>query len=146
MDFLSLEREPEPRAPLFGKTEAIAASIAIHVFIILMMFWLPSHLPERLRLLLEPKPVVVAERNPEETLKESLTQPHGPEKKKAPRIPLKFAYVKVPNDTPAPKNPDAHLLSDKDRRARQEMPTPPDARQFSRDPHSQGDSIDRVKP
>jgi hypothetical protein len=79
------------------------------------------------------------------TPQEKLTQPHGPEKK-APRIPLKFAYVKVPNDTPAPKNPDAHLLSDKDRRARQEMPTPPDARQFSRDPHSQGDSIDRVKP
>jgi TonB C terminal len=145
MDFLSLEREPEPRAPLFGKTEAIAASIAIHIFIILMMLWLPSHLPERLRLLLEPKPVVVAERTSEETLKENLSQPHAPPKKE-PHIPLKFAYVKIPNDTPAPKNPDAHLLSDKDRRARQEMPTPPDVRQFSRDPHSQGDSIDRVKP
>jgi outer membrane biosynthesis protein TonB len=146
MDFLSLEREPEPRAPLFGKTEAIVASIAIHIFIFLMLFWLPSHLPERLRVLLESKPVVVAETNPDAAAKEILTQPHGPEKKPPPRIPLKFTYVKIPNDTPAPKNPDARLLSDKDRRARQEMPTPPDARQFSRDPHSQGDSIDRVKP
>jgi hypothetical protein len=145
MDFLSLEREPEPRAPLLGKTEAVVASIAIHVLIFLMLFWLPSHLPEPLRALLEPKPVVVAERNPEPAAQENLTQPHLPAKKQ-PRIPLKFAYVKVPNDTPSPKNPDAHLLSDKDRRARQEMPTPPDARQFSRDPHSKGDSIDRVKP
>ena len=145
MDFLSLEREPEPRAPLFGKTEAIVASITIHVLIFFMMFWLPSHLPERLRVLLESKPVVVAEATSEGLPKESLTQPHAADKK-PPRIPLKFTYVKIPNDTPAPKNPDAHLLSDKDRRARQEMPTPPDARQFSRDPHSQGDSIDRAKP
>src|SRR5262245_49724598 len=145
MEFLSLEREPEPRGSRFGTTEAILASIAIHVLFFLLLFWVPSHLPESLRVLLEPKPIVVARATPAEPGGESLTQPHAPEKKPPP-IPLKFAYVKVPNDTPSPKNPDARLLSDKDRRARQEMPTPPDAKQFSRDPHSKGDSIDRVKP
>jgi TonB C terminal len=145
MEFLSLDREPEPRGPRFGTTEAIIASIAIHVLILLLFLWVPSHLPEPLRALLEPKPIAVAEMTPSEPRKESLTQPH-PAQKPPPRMPLKFAYVKVPNDTPSPKNPDARLMSDKDRRARQEMPTPPDARQFSRDPHSVGKSIDRVKP
>jgi hypothetical protein len=61
-------------------------------------------------------------------------------------MPLKFAYVKVPDDTASKKNPNAPLLSDKDRRARQETQTPSDARQFTVDPHSKGDTIDRVRP
>jgi TonB family protein len=73
---------------------------------------------------------------------------HPPERPKPTerRMPVKFAYVKVPNDTPTTPNPHAALLSDRDRRARQEVPTPPDATQFTRDPHSVGDSIDRVRP
>src|SRR5262245_19806581 len=139
MDFLSLDREPEAKGPRFGRTEAILASIGIHVLILLMLLWLPDRLPESIRRFLEPKPVDVAARVIPGAEDRMLTQPEPP-RKKPDRMPLKFAYVKVPNDTPSPKNPDAHLLSDKDRRARQEMPTPTDAKLLSRDPHSVGDS------
>src|SRR5262249_11469649 len=62
------------------------------------------------------------------------------------KIPLKFAYVSVPHDQTVASNPNAPLASDKSRKARQEKPTPLDAKRFSIDPHSEGTSIDRVKP
>jgi TonB family protein len=61
------------------------------------------------------------------------------------RVPLKFAYVRVPDDLTSEKNPQAPLLSDKDRHARQEVPTPPDASRFTRDPHAEGNSRDRIR-
>jgi len=70
----------------------------------------------------------------------------APKQKDSAKIPLKFAYVNVPNDLATAKNPNARLLSDKNRRARQEVQTPNDARRFSSDPHSEGTSIERVKP
>ena len=48
MEFLSLEKEPEPRPPRFGTTEAIVASLVIHALTLLLFLWLPSHLPEPL--------------------------------------------------------------------------------------------------
>jgi len=53
---------------------------------------------------------------------------------------LQFTFVNLPDDRPAKDNPRAHLLSDKTRVARQNLPTPSDATQFSQDPHSEGNS------
>ena len=59
---------------------------------------------------------------------------------------LQFTFVDVPDDEPVTANPQARLLSDKDRVARQSVPTPPDATQFSTDPHSVGNSQLRQLP
>jgi TonB family protein len=76
-----------------------------------------------------------------------LTQPPPQQPKARPdRIPLQFAYVRVPDDKASAPNREARLMSDKDRRARQEMLTPPDAKKLSHDPHSEGDTRERVRP
>ena len=109
-----------------------------------LVLFLPHHLPESIlaffRARPAPVPVAVAEIRPAP----SRVTPEPPIRQ--PRIPVRFAYVKVPHDTESAPNPGALLFSDKNRRARQEVPTPPDAKLFSRDPHSVGDSIERVKP
>src|SRR5207245_7166222 len=69
---------------------------------------------------------------------------------KQPKIPMQFAYldptVRAPEDATIEKNPNAPILSDKNRRARQEVPTPPGIRPLSIDPYSKGDTIERVRP
>src|SRR5207245_2432096 len=69
---------------------------------------------------------------------------------KQPKIPMQFAYLhptdRAPEDATIEKNPNAPILSDKNRRARQEVPTPPGIRPLSIDPHSKGDTIERVRP
>jgi TonB family protein len=145
MDFLSIDREPEPRVTRLSRTEAVVASVAIHALVLFLLFWLPDNLPEPIRRFLEPRPMTTVAQVVPALAEAQLTQPHSVPPK-PPRIPLKFAYVKVPNDTATGPNPNARLLSDKNRHARQEVPTPPDARKFTSDPHSKGDTIDRVKP
>ncbi len=53
---------------------------------------------------------------------------------------LHFTFVDIPEDSTEPENPRARLLSDRTRVARQPVPTPPDAREFGPDPHSEGNS------
>jgi TonB family protein len=144
MEFLSLQDPvaPEPARRL-TRTEAIVASLGLHLLLLLLFLYAPGRLPESVVAFLRPRlpraalPAAAAPAAPE-------SQPVPPAQ--APKIPLKFAYVKVPNDVPSARNPQAPLLSDKNRRARQEMPTPPDARQLSIDPHSEGTSLERERP
>lgn len=149
MEYQFLQEAPEPRGPRLGPTEWQLVSAALHLLVFFLIFYVPAHLPPRLRALLEPAPppavpVAVAGEHP-------LVQPPRPQTKlrqpPAPKIPLGFAYVKVPNDTASPqRNPDAPLMSDKNRQARQEVPTPPEVRKFSIDPHSAGNTETRVRP
>jgi TonB family protein len=148
MEFLSLQtpQEPEPARRL-TRAEAIGLSVLAHALLFLLIMQGPSLAPEALRRWLGSRPVPDRPlpspdgRVPDSDTRREATRPKPPET----RIPLKFAYVKVPNDTTTP-NKDALLLSDRDRRARQEVPTPPDVLSFTRDPHSEGRSIDRVRP
>jgi TonB family protein len=145
MEFLSLEHPPEPSSGRrLTRAEAIGLSVLAHLLLLLLFMQGSRLVPESVMRWLEARAVPVrsqvaaTDRPPDEAV---LSQPKPPES----RIPLKFAYVKVPNDTTTP-NKNALLLSDRDRRARQEVPTPSDAKLFTRDPHSEGQSIDRVRP
>jgi len=149
MDFLSLQGSAgPPPARRLTRAEAIGLSLLAHALLLLLLVQGPRLAPEGLKRWLRARPVAVEsvpavagasldDRTPPEP-----SPPAPPQT----RIPLKFAYVKVPNDTATAANKDATLLSDRNRRARQEVPTPPDVARFSRDPHSRGDSIDRVRP
>jgi len=147
MDFLSLNEPVEPPTLKVGRSEAVLVSIGFHLTLLLLVLFGPALatriLPQSIITFLSP-------RLPEERIA-ALATPAGapaPEAKQPDprRIPLKFTYVSVPHDEATGKNPNARLMSDKNRKARQEMPTPPDTRKFSVDPHSEGTSIDRVKP
>jgi len=145
MQFLSLEEPTPPPARRLTRTEALVLSFILHLLIVLLLaIDLTSHLPPVLVAWLAPRPPAPSESLPPDAEAREAAQRARPLEQ--PKIPLKFAYVKVPNDTSVDKNPAARLLSDKNRKARQEAPTPPDAKRFSFDPHSVGDSIDRVRP
>ncbi len=145
MEVLSLqEPSPEP-SPKVTRTDAVVLSFGLHLVALLLYLFLPRYLPPSILALFRSRPAPIAALRPEP----ALTQPAPRSKQtplRAPRIPLKFAYVKIPNDVSSPKNPASPLLSDKNRRARQEVPTPANAKLFSIDPHSEGQSLDRVKP
>ena len=149
MDFLSLQSSPEPPPPRrLTRFEAIGLSVLAHALLLLLLIEGPLLAPEGLKRWLQarPMPTEPVPRLAGDPL-EGRTAPEPPRPTPPQdRIPLKFAYVKVPNDTASAPNKDATLFSDKDRRARQEVPTPSDVTQFTRDPHSKGDSIDRVRP
>ena len=147
MEFLSLNEPVERPTLKVGRSEAVLLSIGLHLLVLLLVLFGPLAaariLPQSVITFLSPR-VPAARTEPLTTLTSApAPTPKQPDTRK---IPLKFAYVSVPHDEASRKNPNAPLLSDKDRRARQEMPTPPDARRFSIDPHSEGTSIDRVKP
>jgi TonB family protein len=55
---------------------------------------------------------------------------------------LQFTFVELPDDRAAAESPNARLLSDKTRVARQPVPTPPGAL-LTPDPHSEGNSPER---
>ncbi len=133
--------EPAPGAQV-TRTEAIVISLGVHLALLLMLLFLPAVLPDSLRdfFLGVPAPPPAAA-----TSVPPLEVPEPPPASTA-EIPLRFAYVKLPDDQPSAENPDARLLSDRNRRARQEVPTPPDITRFTLDPHSEGDSINREIP
>ncbi|MFQ5878177.1 MAG: hypothetical protein ACE5JH_10900 [Acidobacteriota bacterium] len=142
MGLLSLgEPEPVPAAQL-TRAESLLISLGVHLLLLFLWFGVPRLLPESVLELLRSAPGagIASEQAPSGADAPEL--PRAAEDK----IPLEFAYVKIPDDVGVESNPTARLLSDKSRRARQEVPTPPDAALFSPDPHSEGDSIDRVKP
>ncbi len=146
MQFLSLE-EPAPLpSRRLTTAEAIILSVALHVLLFLLVLYFPAHLPGPLEALFGVRAVpadVAALQSEAEASKDAAS---AAARKEESKIPLKFVYVKVPNDGAVKENKEARLLSDKTRKARQEIPTPQYAKQFSLDPHSVGDTIDRVRP
>jgi TonB family protein len=150
MEMLSLNEPPEDSARGLSRSEAIVASIAVHLLLVLLFLrgveGLPAPVARWIREHAATPPPAVAVAPPVPLPAAPAVKKPAADKPKIPPIPLKFAYVKVPEEAQQQKNPNAALLSDRDRRARQEIPTPPDARQFTRDPHAQGDSRDRVRP
>src|SRR6266699_2759117 len=146
MEFLSLQEPVEQPAVKLSRAEAVFVSVGLHLLLLLLFLVGPAIatriLPESIVRLLAPRPPL--QRPADEALR--LTQPDKPAERKPPRIPMKFAYVRTPDDNPIDKNPDAKMLSDKSRRARQEVATPPGLKQFSIDPHSQGNTIERIRP
>lgn len=148
MDYLSLESPPEPAGPRLSRTEALLASVLVHVLLILFVLYVPAKIPESVWRSLRLAPTVDAKHSSWTQALERAQQLAQMAQASPPPdgIPLQFTYVKVPNDVATEKNAAARLLSDKNRKARQEMPTPKEVRQFVRDPHSVGDSADRVAP
>jgi TonB family protein len=147
MEFLSLSEPAERPTLKVGRSEAVLLSIGLHLLLLLLVLFGPLAatriLPQSIIAFLSPRAPTARAEPLTELAGAPAPAPNKPETRK---IPLKFTYVSVPHDEASRKNPNAPLLSDKDRRARQEIPTPPDARRFSIDPHSEGTSIDRVKP
>jgi len=150
MEILSLNEAPKAPGRRLSRAEAIGASMGVHVLLLLLFLrgleGLPTPLAAWIRKHAAQLPVPVAVQPVPAENPASPAVPKEKEKEKIPPIPLKFAYVKVPEEAQQQKNPNAAMLSDRDRHARQEMPTPPDAKRFTRDPHSEGDSRDRVRP
>jgi len=144
MDFLSLQEPVEAPDIKVSRSEAVLLSIGLHLLVLLLFLFAPGVLtrvlPQSIIAFLSPRPPAPRPEAPATAAGPAVTQPDTR------KIPLKFAYVSVPHDEAIASNPNAPLASDKSRRARQEKQTPPDARKFSIDPHSEGTSIDRVKP
>ncbi len=138
MGFLSLQGQPEAPAPRLTRAEALFVSLGVHLLILLLSLYLPGWLPDSVLAFLSVRPPRSAAAEAPDTA--------NPEVAKPPPIPLRFAYVKIPDDTGVEANPRARLSSDLTRLARQEVSTPPDAQRLSHDPHSEGDTIDRVVP
>lgn len=145
MGLLSLQDPPQEPAPKLTRAEAIFVSMGVHLVLLVLLLVLPGRLPEPLMALLRPRPPAAVPVPAAEVVVAAAAEA-APAEPETPPIPLKFAYVRVPDDTPVERNPDALLLSDANRIARQEMETPADAEKFSIDPHSEGDSFERVKP
>ena len=138
MGFLSLREQPEAPAPRLTRAEALFVSLGVHLLILLLSLYLPGWLPDSVLAFLSARPARSAAAEALDAANREAAKP--------PPIPLKFAYVKIPDDTGIEANPRARLASDLTRLARQEVPTPPDAQRLSNDPHSEGDTIDRVVP
>ena len=147
MEFLSLSEPVETPTLKVGRSEAVLLSIGLHLLLLLLVMFGPvaasRFLPQSIITFLSPRLPAARPQPPTALAGGPAPAPKQPESRK---VPLKFAYVSVPHDEASSKNPTAPLASDKDRRARQETRTPPDAKRFSIDPHSEGTSIDRVKP
>ena len=149
MDFLYPgDQEPAPGAQL-TRTESLLVSVGAHLLLLLLLIVLPKFLPESLQAFLYgvPAPPPAASEPTAIALDPRATQddPDLPEAS-VERIPLQFAYVKLPADESVAENKDAPLLSDRNRQARQEVPTPEDATSFTIDPHSEGDTVTREIP
>lgn len=148
MELLSLEGGAPPSVTRPTFAEAVMASVIVHLLLVLLFVYSPDRLPERIRRLLGLTPVAATAEStlsPEARAAAEAEKAEKERRAKESRIPLKFAYVRVPDDLNSEKNPQAPLLSDKDRHARQEVPTPSDASRFTRDPHAEGNSRDRIR-
>jgi TonB family protein len=147
MEILSLSEPVESPTLEVGRSGAVLVSIGFHLLLVLIFLFGPAAatrlLPQSIIAFLSPRPPAAETVPRSAPANASGAAPKQPDPR---RIPLKFAYVSVPHDEAIRENPAARLQSDKSRRARQEMPTPADARRLSIDPHSEGTSIDRVKP
>lgn len=146
MQFLSLEEPVERPVAGVNRAEAVLLSVGVHLLVLLIFLFAPGVasriLPPSILALLRARPPVAGVLD----APSPAVPPVKGSKPESPRIPLQFAYVRTPDDNAVEKNPGARLLSDKSRRSRQEVPTPPQVKDFSADPHSTGDTIDRVRP
>ncbi len=135
------EQKPAPApAPRLSRAEAVFISVGVHLLFVLLVLLLPQTIPRTILALLQA-------RRPAELEPSTAEWADGRDvDDQAPPIPLQFAYVRLPDDTPVESNPTAPFLSNANRLARQEEPTPADAEQFSIDPHAEGDSLERVQP
>src|SRR5882672_7245418 len=124
MQFLSLEEPTPPPARRLPRTEALVLSFILHLLIVLLLaIDLTSPLPPVLVAWLAPRPP-----RPRESLPPDAAAREGAQRARPlqqPKMPVKFDYVNVPNDTSVDNNPAARLLSVKNRKARQEAPPPP---------------------
>jgi len=152
MDILSLNEPPQVPARRLSRAEAIGASMVLHVLVLLLFLRGLEGLPEPIARWLSAHaahpPASEAAQNvtPLPTPATPDEKKQEEERKKAEPIPLKFAYVKIPEEAQPQKSEDATHFSDRDRTARQPEPTPPDATRFTRDPHAEGDTRERVVP
>ncbi len=144
MDILSLRDPAEAPAPVVNRSTAVLISIACHLLAVLLFVVIPEQIPESLRAALRSwfAPILAQAPPPAPPPAPAVEPPVA----KREQIPLKFAYVRVPEDAEQRRNPAARLGSDRDRHARQEIPTPADAQPRSNDPHSEGTTRDRVRP
>ena len=112
MEFLSLQEPGEAPTVRVSRSEAILLSIGLHVCLVLLFLFGPvlalRVLPGSIMALLTGRPP--------STLVASLpsvapaTDASGRKRAAPEKIPLKFAYVSVPNDIATEKNPNARLL------------------------------------
>lgn len=146
MPFLSLEEPVERPVARVSRAEGVLISLGAHLLALLAFLFAPGVasrlLPESILDALRPRPPVETESAVPAAPVPALKPPSP----KSPKIPLQFAYVRTPDDNAVEKNPQARLLSDRSRRARQEVPTPPQVKDHSKDPHSKGDTVDRIRP
>jgi hypothetical protein len=148
MEILSLQ-EPEPPPPRkVTRSEAQIVSLLLHALMLFLLLYAPQRLPKSVLAWLEGRPAPAPAPTADRAASEPLSQPSQP--LRAPKIPLKFAYldpsVRVPNAPLVKDNPKAPILSNRNRLARQEVRTPPEARNLTIDPHSEGNTIARVRP
>src|SRR5690349_7430554 len=120
MDFLSLNEPVETPTLKVGRSEAVLVSIGLHLLALLLVLFGPLAaariLPQSIIAFLAPR-APAPRTEPMTALTGAAASP--PKQPDTRKIPLKFAYVSVPHDEASGKNPNAPLLSDKDRRARQ---------------------------
>src|SRR2546425_197438 len=146
MEFLSLEDPVEVPTVRVSRSEAILLSLGLHLLLVLLFLFGPGvasrALPESILALLGARPPSTRELYavPEDSEK-TASKPEN-----RPKIPLKFAYVRTPDDHLVKGNPAAKILSDKSRKASQEIQTPPKLKEFSIDPHSEGTTVERIRP
>ena len=146
MEFLSLEDPVEVPTVRVSRSEAILLSLGLHLLLVLLFLFGPGVasrvLPESILALLGARPPSTRDLYavPEDSEK-TASKPEN-----RPKIPLKFAYVRTPDDHLVKGNPAAKILSDKSRKASQEIQTPPKLKEFSIDPHSEGTTVERIRP
>ena len=151
MPLLSLEEPVEQPVARVSRAAGVLISLGAHLLVLLLFLFAPGVadrlLPETILDSLRSRPPVVTERDvPPSATPAIPVPPVKPQTPESRKIPLQFAYVRTPDDNVVEKNPDARLISRLSRRARQEVPTPPQVKNFSLDPHSQGNTLDQVRP
>jgi len=148
MPFLSLEEPLALPVARVSRAGGVLISLGAHLLVLLVFLFAPGVaervLPEPVLDALRPRPPVAVANEVPATPVPPLKPQTPPQKTE--KIPLQFAYVRTPDDNVVEKNPQARLISRLSRRARQEVPTPPHAKDLSLDPHSQGDSLKQVRP
>ena len=145
MEFRSLLQHEEEGRPSVTRIEAHVFSVGLHLLLLLLVLYLPGALPPAVAAFFRAAPRPLTPPQESATPATPVPRPAQPL-----QIPLTYASVdlsvRVPNDHAVKENPNAPILSNRNRQARQEMPTPSDAQRLSIDPHSEGDTIHRVKP
>ena len=152
MDILSLNEPPQAPSRRLSRAEAIGLSMLVHALILLLFLRGVEGLPAPLARWLKahasrpPVPEATAQVAPAPVTSAEKERKKAEEEKKQVKIPLRFAYVKVPEQAQPQAPRDPRTFSDRDRAARQPVPTPPDAKRLTENPHAEGDSREKFVP